>query len=292
MGDTSQNSTFQNMVSAIPVVGGLANTLMSIGQNKKNRQFAQHMYDQQRADALADRDFANQYNSPAAQMARFKTAGLNPNLVYGTGASASDSQPVRSSSFSQPDQRAPQTSIGNDILSMIGIIKTQAETDNLRAMHDVIQEKKLTQQAETFQRYAVGGKADIDREIGMQHLDILNSTKDAQIEHYALVNNKLQADTQFTLNQDERNEAMNAQNLSVAVQKIINMRTENMVNQARVSEIKQRVSNLIKSGKMMDFEIQLNNAGFTKGDPAYIRMVNKVVDSAMGIDDDQWHDYN
>jgi hypothetical protein len=27
----------------------------------------------------------NQYNSPAAQMARFKAAGLNPNLIYGNG---------------------------------------------------------------------------------------------------------------------------------------------------------------------------------------------------------------
>lgn len=29
----------------------------------------------------------NEYNSPASQMARFKTAGLNPNLVYGQGNS-------------------------------------------------------------------------------------------------------------------------------------------------------------------------------------------------------------
>ena len=34
---------------------------------------------------------ANEYNAPTAQMARLREAGLNPNLVYGKGATATSS---------------------------------------------------------------------------------------------------------------------------------------------------------------------------------------------------------
>lgn len=44
----------------------------------------------------------NQYNSPASQMARLEEAGLNPNLVYGSGSA------VGNSSGSAPQYRAPR----------------------------------------------------------------------------------------------------------------------------------------------------------------------------------------
>lgn len=44
----------------------------------------------------------NEYNSPQAQMERFKAAGLNPNLIYGQGSPGLSSAP--------PQQNAPQGS--------------------------------------------------------------------------------------------------------------------------------------------------------------------------------------
>lgn len=44
-------------------------------QNQQDRQFQQDMWDK-----------TNMYNSPSQQMMRLKAAGLNPNLVYGNGA--------------------------------------------------------------------------------------------------------------------------------------------------------------------------------------------------------------
>lgn len=42
-------------------------------------------------------DLANQYNDPKAQMARLKAAGLNPNLVYGSGNVTGNTAGVASS---------------------------------------------------------------------------------------------------------------------------------------------------------------------------------------------------
>lgn len=53
-----------------------------------NNRFQRKFYDRQVADARKNWQTENAYNSPAAQMARFKAAGLNPNLIYQNGADA------------------------------------------------------------------------------------------------------------------------------------------------------------------------------------------------------------
>lgn len=45
-------------------------------------------------------DLNNAYNSPAAQMERFKAAGLNPNLIYTQGTNGNSSSPV---TYHRPD---------------------------------------------------------------------------------------------------------------------------------------------------------------------------------------------
>lgn len=51
-------------------------------QNQRNMELSKYQYDQQKAMW----NEANAYNSPLAQMERYKQAGLNPNLIYGQGS--------------------------------------------------------------------------------------------------------------------------------------------------------------------------------------------------------------
>lgn len=64
--------------SAMNTMGSVKNTEMTI---KANRELAEYQYGKQ----LEMWNLANQYNSPAQQMKRFKEAGLNPNLIYSRG---------------------------------------------------------------------------------------------------------------------------------------------------------------------------------------------------------------
>lgn len=68
-------------------------------QGKKNREQSQENLERELAfntsEAEKERDYnfrmwqlTNQYNSPTEQMARLKAAGLNPNMVYGSGNAA------------------------------------------------------------------------------------------------------------------------------------------------------------------------------------------------------------
>ena len=63
------------------------NKRMAQFQNELNRENAQWAFDKE----LELRKYQAEYDSPAAQMQRYKDAGLNPNLIYGNGSSSAGS---------------------------------------------------------------------------------------------------------------------------------------------------------------------------------------------------------
>lgn len=123
------------MPIAAPVLGGiiaagasLLGNLFNSGSNRRTNQkqadYNTDLYAKQRADALADWERNNAYNSPSQQMQRFKEAGLNPNLIYGNMQNA---QPIRSVDAKAPDFVAPRidTSQIGDLVSNYYNIKQQ-----------------------------------------------------------------------------------------------------------------------------------------------------------------------
>ena len=89
----------------LPLIGSAVNAGAQMLTNSSNRSLSLDMYNRQRADALADWNMQNQYNSPKAQMARFKEAGLSPHLIYGQTNTV---PAVRSVSADTPKNMAPQ----------------------------------------------------------------------------------------------------------------------------------------------------------------------------------------
>ena len=138
--------------SSTQLAGQAINAYSGAQQNKKQRQWSRDMYDLQRTHALEDWTRMNEYNSPEAQMRRLKGAGLNPNLVYGTGAVANNTQAVRSS---QPQSYTPQpikvdlSSIG-DSINMYNEIKTRnLQNSKLQKQNELMEQNKLLAAAKT-----------------------------------------------------------------------------------------------------------------------------------------------
>lgn len=129
------------ITAAAGALGQGINAYSAGRMNKRGERFANRMYDQQRQHALDDWHMQNAYNDPAAQMQRLKGAGLNPNLVYGSGAAAQTAQSApRSSSVSQPKYTTPQVDMGSIALQAMqmkqieaGIARTEAETNAIKA---------------------------------------------------------------------------------------------------------------------------------------------------------------
>lgn len=116
--------------------------------NKKSREFTRQMYDIQRTHNLQDFDTVNAYNHPAAQMARLKEAGLNPNLVYGNGAVATGGNISAASpriSYATP----PQLDAGfANILTDTAFKQSRLDLDRKLVTADV--ELKTTQAIKTL----------------------------------------------------------------------------------------------------------------------------------------------
>ena len=101
------------------IVVGATQAASSAGTNMANHR----LYREQRADNRQDATTAynrslemwnmnNAYNDPSAQMERLRQAGLNPNLVYGGGATTTASAP----SAPQASSATPQRFQGLDAL--------------------------------------------------------------------------------------------------------------------------------------------------------------------------------
>lgn len=128
------------------IVGGGASLLGDIfnlfGQSSAARQQQQWARDTAQIErnwALEDRAHQEQYTSPEAQMDRLKAAGLNPNLVYGEGVTATgQSEQPRPVSFNMPNFNtglSAFSNLGAQAISAMqttpGINKTLAETSEV-----------------------------------------------------------------------------------------------------------------------------------------------------------------
>lgn len=83
--------------------GGLIGGIVSGKQSRKNVR-AQAHHDRQLAEYAYGKDLeqwhrANEYNTPTAQMARLREAGLNPHLVYGSGSVAGNTAQATSPKY-------------------------------------------------------------------------------------------------------------------------------------------------------------------------------------------------
>jgi len=67
------------------LIGSIINTVAARKAQERENQFNKQMAEYAYNKELEMWNRQNEYNTPLAQMARFKEAGLNPNLIYGKG---------------------------------------------------------------------------------------------------------------------------------------------------------------------------------------------------------------
>ena len=95
--------------AGIAAGGSLINGLLQGDQNAKNRKW-QSKENQKARDYNTEMwEKNNEYNDPTQQMARLKSAGINPHLAYSQGGvTNTSSSPASSNASSMPEGRAPQ----------------------------------------------------------------------------------------------------------------------------------------------------------------------------------------
>jgi len=163
------------------LAGTGGNIISTILTNKANKKMAQYQYTKD----LEMWQKANEYNSPTAQMARLKQAGINPNMVFGGGAVSGNTVQSSMPHYQAPRLEAPRVDMNPALSSMVMSrnqdIALKAETIN---QTKAVTEGKLLENeflASTMQskiqRFLWNAKSDQERAVGLGILNNMNLLK-------------------------------------------------------------------------------------------------------------------
>lgn len=143
--------------SAANVVGGLQANAQNAKENQKNRDWNEKMW-----------NLNNQYNLPQNQMMRLKSAGLNPNLVYGQGTSTLSSYAGNLGANQRMEN--PAKGINLDVASAAAMSLQQKQTDaNIDLMEHQANESYTRAVGNTIENHYKGAiRAEELRKLGLE----------------------------------------------------------------------------------------------------------------------------
>jgi len=283
----SDGSTTSGWTSWIPTIasgiGSVWNYLSGNKTNKDSREFATSMYDRQRSDAIADRAHAEDYNSPAATMDRYKAAGLNPNLIYGQQPITSPA--VRSSSPGSYSPVAPKVDtagISQGIFQSQDLRLKEAQTDNIRAQTGVANQQAKLLEAQRNNAEADYAEKNIGIAAGNFNLWKAKELFPPTLEGAELANKKTSSDIALAFRADERQAIAASQSLRESVERIASMRAANSKVPYEIDNLKALTANSQIKNLLDQFEVELNKNGVSKHDPLWQRTISRIVDKIKG----------
>lgn len=245
------------------ITAAAINTAAQIGTSVASGIGSKRRYERQRRDALADYHMQNLYNSPAEQMKRLKAAGLNPNLVYGSGAK-NEAAPVRSSQQDNPKYEAPQID-PSAFMGQYDVALKQAQTDNVKQATEVAKQEIALKAAQTASTVQGTSTSEFN-------LDLAKKLENISLEQASVALNKGKADLQYTVDNNVRQAILNNSTVAKQMEEVLAIR----VGRAKaVAEI----NNLEKDGLIKQLEIKLRKLGLTSTDPAYMRIISQLLEN-------------
>lgn len=250
------------------LLGQGVNALATTGANRASEQFQLRMYDRQRADALADWNRNNEYNSPLQQMMRFKEAGLNPNLIYGQTNTA---QPVRSSQSGSYRADPVQFDFGSVLGKFMEVQLQTAQLNNQEKLLD------LRKQEEELKKLQINYKANtLGTDIKLREEQLRN----VQMNTVTGWNrdNREWTRSQLEQNKDRRSALETDARIKVMGQQILHSQASIREMATRIEKMGKEMElthrqtqavilgafNMIKTGKIQDLEIKAAEQGLSK----------------------------
>jgi hypothetical protein len=245
-------------------------------QNRKSRAFSREMYQQQKQDNIQFWNMQNEYNSPQAQMARLKGAGLNPNMLYDKTGAVIPAQNINTPDVQSAQFRTPDFGgVGTGLVQ--GYFDTkikQAQYDNLKVANTVSQQEAILKAAQA------AGEVKRTEGQGLSNT-LASSNLDALIRRAGLENKQIEANTKFTLNSDIRAAISNTQSVAESVQRVKNMATQNINDAATLKNINQSFNNLVKDGTLKQLDINLKKDGVQPTDALWQRVIAQLISDIM-----------
>lgn len=251
---------------------GAGQGVLGLIQNKKNREFAEKQTNQQRQWALEDWRAQNEYNSPRSQMQRLQEAGLNPNLVYGTGAATQQAQPIKPSNPQSYRGETPNFSgLQQSIFTGVDLQQRRAQVDLLEKQGTIAIQTAALQAAKTGETLAKTAKSQFD-------LQLANSLKNISLQTAEQNLQKLQIGNQFQLSENERRNALTAGNLAQAAERILLMRSQTATNDTQRDQIRATIRNIKLDSDLKELDKDLREKGIYPNSPWWLKTLETYLD--------------
>jgi len=272
------------------LLGNALNYFATQAINKKQQKWNEKMYQVQRQDSLADWNMQNAYNTPQAQMARFKEAGLNPHLIYGQGSDGSAAT-VRSSSVESWRPQTPSfdlSQVGSSLSTMYDLQMKSTQMDMLKTQMKVATQDALLKAAQTAQTASQTAKTNQDTKMGQFNLNQAEALNNYVLEKAQLEVSGMAQGNQIALSKNERDAALNKSSIALQAEAILKTKAETAkTNQERQNLLKiaqgiatdNRIKALDEKLKAVDLEYAKN--GINRNDPIYMRMLNEVIQDLL-----------
>lgn len=302
------------------VVGGiiagavaLAGAVATAQQNKKNRKYQEetnrenrehekYMYELSRQDAQNDWKKQNEFNSPEQQMTRLRQAGLNPNLVYGNGATTT-ADTIRSGEYASKQTEAPKVdnsgysdalNAGSNQLTMGFQMQQQqlqnknieANTSNLNEQNNLIKQEALLKQTTNAGQLIKNADSQLQYDKAKQLYD--NSIKHAELTNLNMeqdLANK-RANETFTLDSNDRakveltlKQNATASQIATQYEQILKSKMERAQLPYKIKDIESRIKALNIDTKIKKFQLELQKDGIQPGTSTYQRKMMEFLDN-------------
>lgn len=262
------------------LLGTGIDALSTINQNKQSRRHQIYMYDRQRADALADWQMQNEYNSPREVMKRYRDANLNANLIYGNGTLA-QADAVRSSS---PGSWSPEPVKSNLGITANNAIAAYQDTRMKDAQIDLVHEQTKA----TAQEALLKAAATIATQIKTVGYGTDNKTKEFQLQQADRLKDLVFDQSTNNLRKTTAEAEFLEQTLGTRVDYTKGTLQTQILDQllkkanaqeskTRRQEMLQRIDNMKKDGTIKDLDIKLKRLGVQPGDELWQRVLAQAL---------------
>lgn len=269
------------------LLGTGASALSQGKMNKKTRKWNEKIYGIQRADAIADWNMQNEYNSPAAQMQRLRDAKLNPNLVYGNGTDTTAGV-VRSTNVEGWNPHAAQYDLASaadaGLSAYYDVRLKEAQINNLETLNTIQVQDAALRAAQVEATKTGTQTAKFDLGVKSELRDNSLQVAQASLERLKAEVQKTGVDTQVLLNRDEREAVMQSQNIAESLERIARMRSQNAIDRVSRDQLRTNIEILKKEGILKDLDINLRKLGINPSDPTWQRMIAQGVQQLKNLD--------
>lgn len=270
------------IAAGIMTAGSVGNTASQAKSNRKSRRFAREENEKARQFALDDWNRTNEYNSPAAQMKRYRDAGLNPNLIYGQTNTADAVSSYKPNPYQEQAPQFDSAPVAAG-LSLYYDNRLKAQTaENAAAQKALIEaqiKKTLAETAGVIQAtlnssFDLGLKSDLRS----TSVDAAKATLD---KLYADIG-QTKASTQFTLDENARKEALQAHSIEQAVQNIISTKAGITLSRYQTAKIKQEIQNLKTQGLISEKHLEMWRQGINPNAGGFERLMQFIYEKLFG----------